>query len=625
MVDGSRSAVSEVAELAIPVGGRVLLFGSAHLSVPATASSEQAAAEVARAIVAASGPGAVVVTGDLFELAAQPAADVDTILRAHPRLRDALASYAAEADHQLVVLAGSHDAALAGDDKARRTVESQLGARVALGADLVVHTGSGVERVRVEPGHDLGATGAPADPRSGGESPPVGAPRPDLDSDRRTDRSAGLDRNDHARRRAVRLLADGYCGYVSGHTQEPELADLGGGFYVNVGGVGEVLERRRGRLGLPDAFAVGRRLSWVELAAGPGLSAQLRWGRQALPTTTVLQRLTTRPVTGGEPRPTVVAEWPDGSAWPVRSGEARARRVRVRRQAAAVLAVVGLVDLVSAITPPLATNLRVLTDILPIEVPQTAAVLVVLAGIALLTLSRGVRRGQRHAWGLAVALLGVTGALHLVKGLDVSEAVISLGVAAYLGANRSHFRARVDESSARRSLVTLALGAVFGHRQPGWWRCWPLGGRRTGRPRVDAFRGRRRTTHRPHHRRPAPPGGSVPGNRRCWPPPSVFGLAQPAGCCSGRCWPRPSMPDPPSRSPPPAASSPHTKGDTLAYFALRDDKRFWFFGRVGGGLRRGHRWRGPGVAGPTRAARQSATTCGPGSWPTPMTTAGPSR
>ncbi|MGI8755801.1 MAG: hypothetical protein ACR2MB_08060, partial [Acidimicrobiales bacterium] len=73
-------AVPDVLEVAVPVGGRVLIFGDAHLTVPATPSSEQVAGEVARALEAATGPGTVVVVGALFELVAAPNTDVDGVL-----------------------------------------------------------------------------------------------------------------------------------------------------------------------------------------------------------------------------------------------------------------------------------------------------------------------------------------------------------------------------------------------------------------------------------------------------------------------------------------------------------------------------------------------------------------
>jgi lysyl-tRNA synthetase class 2 len=133
---------------------------------------------------------------------------------------------------------------------------------------------------------------------------------------------------------------------------------------------------------------------------------------------------------------------------------------RTRRIAGGVLALAGLMDLLSAITPPLAGRIDVLRAVVPTTVEQAATALVAAAGIALLLLSRGVRRGQRHAWALATAVAGVSAVLHIVKGLDVEEAAVTLALVAYLLYSRAAFRAAADRASLSRALRTLALGGA---------------------------------------------------------------------------------------------------------------------------------------------------------------------
>jgi lysyl-tRNA synthetase class 2 len=134
---------------------------------------------------------------------------------------------------------------------------------------------------------------------------------------------------------------------------------------------------------------------------------------------------------------------------------------RVRRIAGAWIALTGLLNLLSAITPPLRGRFQVLHDFVPISVPETASAIVAAAGVALLLLSRSVRRGQRHAWMLAIALVGLSGLLHVVKGLDLEEAVASALVIGYLVARRDAFRAARDVPSAWRALSMLATGAAI--------------------------------------------------------------------------------------------------------------------------------------------------------------------
>ena len=62
----------------------------------------------------------------------------------------------------------------------------------------------------------------------------------------------------------------------------------------------------------------------------------------------------------------------------------------------------------------------------------TAHAFVVPAGVVLLVLALYLARRRRRALWCAVGLLGAIGALELLKGLDVEEALISWGLAVVL-------------------------------------------------------------------------------------------------------------------------------------------------------------------------------------------------
>jgi lysylphosphatidylglycerol synthetase-like protein (DUF2156 family) len=158
-----------------------------------------------------------------------------------------------------------------------------------------------------------------------------------------------------------------------------------------------------------------------------------------------------------------------------------AARTRVRRRAATLIAAAGVLNVASAITPPLEDRLQGLVRLVPLAVPQVATALVALAGLGLLTLARGVRRGQRDAYRVALAVLAGSVVLHLVKGVDVEEASAAAAVAVYVFAHRSVFRARANRSRtydvgvvalAAAALVLVATAALeaatatHGHRLP---------------------------------------------------------------------------------------------------------------------------------------------------------------
>lgn len=282
------------------------------------------------------------------------------------------------------------------------------------------------------------------------------------------------DPNGRARAKARELVTAGAAGLVTGHTGHPELAFLGGGFYANTGYAAEVVSESPARLeslGAPSLFLAHRQVAWVEIEAGHELHVRLLHERRYLPGATVIERLLVRrdgetretatdDATYGDPQPIVVATFPHGASWP--APVAVDRRVRrVRRWAAGLVAGAGVLSLMSAFLAPMRQRLSDLLHFVPLAVPQAANALVALAALGLLVLARSIRRGQRRAWLIAEALLAGSFILHLIKGVDVEEAVATALVAGYLFFNRGAFQAGVDKPSTRRGLLTLAWGAAL--------------------------------------------------------------------------------------------------------------------------------------------------------------------
>ena len=204
---------------------------------------------------------------------------------------------------------------------------------------------------------------------------------------------------------------------------------------------------------------VGHQQSWIELEAGATLHSRLHFARQQPPNTTLLERLATRDVSSNAARPEVVATWPVGTDWPVPPPQGLDRR-RARRIGAAAIAFTGLMNLVSAVVPPLHGRFDAVQDIVPLAVSQAAAMAVALFGLLLLLVARGIRRGLQHAWVIAEVALFATFVLHVVKGLDFEEALVAAAIGLYLLANRRHFRVRADDWSVTRGLAVLVGGGI---------------------------------------------------------------------------------------------------------------------------------------------------------------------
>jgi lysyl-tRNA synthetase, class II len=143
-----------------------------------------------------------------------------------------------------------------------------------------------------------------------------------------------------------------------------------------------------------------------------------------------------------------------------RSRDLWSRRDRSRRIAAAGVAALGVIGLLSAVSHPLRGRLEGLLQVVPFLVPRTAALTLVFVSFALLLTARGLRRGHHVAWLAAIALLVVSVALHVAKGIDIEEAVLATAGAVWLTGHRSAFPVWATRATATRSLLLGLGGAV---------------------------------------------------------------------------------------------------------------------------------------------------------------------
>ncbi len=212
--------------------------------------------------------------------------------------------------------------------------------------------------------------------------------------------SAGSTANDDGRDAARALCGEGYAGLVCGATLQAELTHLGPGFFACPGAAGEIVEEHHGRLGLLPVFLACQQLAWVELETGAELHVRLLLTRSELPGATLLERAAARDRKVHDAHPLVVAAYPHGASWPPAPdlGVVRNRSRRVRRWAAGAIAVAGVIDVLTAVTPPLRGNLHLVLELLPFVASQAAGALVTLVGIGLLALAR--RGAARPAPGL---------------------------------------------------------------------------------------------------------------------------------------------------------------------------------------------------------------------------------
>jgi lysyl-tRNA synthetase class 2 len=135
-------------------------------------------------------------------------------------------------------------------------------------------------------------------------------------------------------------------------------------------------------------------------------------------------------------------------------------RQRSRKIASYGVTGLALIGLLSALSPPMRDRLQDLLSVVPFVIPQTAAVTLVFVSLALLLTARGLRRGQQLAWVSTMMLLGVSVVLHLVKGIDVEEAVLSAGGLWWLARHRGAFPVRPSRGAVWRAAALAGGGTV---------------------------------------------------------------------------------------------------------------------------------------------------------------------
>jgi UDP-2,3-diacylglucosamine pyrophosphatase LpxH len=428
-----RPDVTDLLDVPIEPGGKVIAISDLHLPPQRTAVSGRCCEVLASRLTAETGKLTVVLAGDIVEMLAYPGTTAADILDAHDDLCRALAGVT-DRGGQVIYTVGNHDGDLAWDLKAATAVRDVTGARLCLAADLVLPSG---DRVRVEHGHQLDPYNCFHDPRNPLDTPlghhivrevipkiewlgrdwlngahemadPADFPSflasrlvyrklvshlwwiaalpivlfalvlPELNRIRGrypdagrwlhdgeilgygalvdlvimgliiailtrrawTSISAlalaerGYGQNSAARQRADDLIADGYTGYLSGHTHHPELHAHGRGFYGNTGSCTSVVEAIDTIYGMPPVYLRTQQLSWLEITTSDGSAtagrhdgtervpvtrdchAQLKSARVELPGATRFERFLSAARNPHSTAPAAVAAWPEGPDWP---------------------------------------------------------------------------------------------------------------------------------------------------------------------------------------------------------------------------------------------------------------------------------------------------------------------
>jgi lysylphosphatidylglycerol synthetase-like protein (DUF2156 family) len=263
---------------------------------------------------------------------------------------------------------------------------------------------------------------------------------------------------------ARRIVERGGAGAIVGGAPRAALVFLADGVCASPGPSRPVMVERRGRFGLPPVFQSFDRLGVVEVEAASTLQVRLLTGESPSRRGVLLERL----VAGASVQPEsplvteTVGSWPNGEPFPENAERLseQHRQRRVRRWASGLVFLDGLLNVAVTTVRPLRSHLHLVLSVLPLAVVTSAAAVTAVAGIAMIMLARGIRRGQRRSWFLAVVLLAVTVVAHALRGGTIVSLLIALSILVLLVGERRFFQATTDRTSVKDALPRLGLVAL---------------------------------------------------------------------------------------------------------------------------------------------------------------------
>ena len=138
------------------------------------------------------------------------------------------------------------------------------------------------------------------------------------------------------------------------------------------------------------------------------------------------------------------------------------RRTQIGLWTAALLTgFVGIINLLSAVTPSLPERRDWLGLFVPVDVRASGRIFTAIAGFLLVVLAANLLRRKRVAWLLTVGLLVTSILGHLIKGFDYEESLLAGVLLIQLIIMRPVFTAQSDRPSIAQGIRVLIIAVLF--------------------------------------------------------------------------------------------------------------------------------------------------------------------
>ncbi|HZL08542.1 MAG TPA: bifunctional lysylphosphatidylglycerol flippase/synthetase MprF [Prolixibacteraceae bacterium] len=130
------------------------------------------------------------------------------------------------------------------------------------------------------------------------------------------------------------------------------------------------------------------------------------------------------------------------------------------------LLILGVINIISVLTPAIHERITLLKDFLPVQAIHVSNYLVMTAGLLLLVTAAFLLKGLKSAWWFALILSLISLVGHLTKAIDFEEATLALLVVAVLVGTRKEYyiktNPRLRNVGLQTSLLTAAATLIYG-------------------------------------------------------------------------------------------------------------------------------------------------------------------
>lgn len=126
----------------------------------------------------------------------------------------------------------------------------------------------------------------------------------------------------------------------------------------------------------------------------------------------------------------------------------------------------GIINIISALTPAMATRLIHLKDIIPLSAITASNYFVLIAGALMVLTASFMIKGLKSAWWIAFVLSSISVIAHLTKAIDYEEALVALSVVIILLYSRKEYYiksdARLSFIGISTSIITICCVIIYG-------------------------------------------------------------------------------------------------------------------------------------------------------------------